>query len=99
MGNLVLSSSFNPYHDQLLLFSCDDGSLSLFRNASTSSAPLLKNTPSAPDGLVKVFDEHDDSVHQAAWSVSSAWIFASVSFSGNLIINSVPTTEKYSILL
>jgi WD40 repeat protein len=63
-GNLILSSSFNPYHDQLILFSADDGSLSLFRNASTSSAPLLKNSgPSAPDGLVKVFDEHDDSVH------------------------------------
>jgi hypothetical protein len=46
-----------------------------------------------------MYDEHDDSVHSCAWSLNSAWIFASVAFNGNLVINSVPSTEKYSILL
>jgi hypothetical protein len=32
MNNMVLSSRFNNYHDQLILLSCDDGSLSLYKS-------------------------------------------------------------------
>lgn len=51
------------------------------------------------DYIVKLYDEHEDSVYSLCWSNASAWILASIGFSGHLIINSVPTAEKYKILL
>jgi EARP and GARP complex-interacting protein 1 len=51
------------------------------------------------DGVIKIYDEHDDSICQVAWSHSTAWVFASISHSSNLIINMVPIAEKYKILL
>ena len=51
------------------------------------------------DTLIKSYDEHEDSVYSVTWSAASAWIFASVSYRGNVIINIVPNEEKYKILL
>lgn len=51
------------------------------------------------DTIVKLFDDHDDSVYAAAWSASDAWVFATLSFDSKLVVNRVPSTEKYNILL
>ena len=51
------------------------------------------------DGLVKAFDEHDQSIFGLTWSAADAWIFASLSLDGRAIINHVPPAEKYKILL
>lgn len=40
-----------------------------------------------------------DSVYSVAWSTASAWVFASISYQGNVIVNLVPVAEKYRILL
>ncbi|KAJ2780005.1 Protein tssc1 [Coemansia interrupta] len=53
----------------------------------------------ATDGLVAQFDDHETSVYAARWSQSDPWIFASLSFDGRMVINSVPRDEKYKILL
>jgi hypothetical protein len=51
------------------------------------------------DALVKIYDEHEDSVYHACWS-HSPWAFASVSYcASNLVVNIVPSVEKYRILL
>lgn len=62
----VLSCKFNKYHDQLVLTSCDDGTVNLHKVISISSAPVLsKSTETAysklkdEDGLVKCYDEHE----------------------------------------
>ncbi|KAJ1815063.1 Protein tssc1 [Coemansia sp. RSA 2599] len=53
----------------------------------------------ATDGLVAQFDDHETSVYAARWSHADPWIFASLSFNGRMVINSVPREEKYKILL
>lgn len=53
----------------------------------------------AADVEVSCFDLHDDAVYGLAWSAADAWIFASLSFDGRLVLNHVPTPEKYKILL
>ena len=75
------------------------------RAASISSAPpALEDaepelTEAEADGLVKAFEDHEQSVFAAAWSAADAWIFASLSLDGKAVINHVPPAEKYKILL
>lgn len=52
-----------------------------------------------PEGIVKVYEEHEDSVYAVEWSSVDPWLFASLSHDGRLVINSVPDMLKYSILL
>ncbi|KAJ2808974.1 Protein tssc1 [Coemansia guatemalensis] len=51
------------------------------------------------DGLVAQFDDHETSVYAARWSAADPWLFASLSFDGRMVINTVPQEEKYRILL
>ena len=64
---------------------------------TTSSAPFANE--SDEDKLIKIYDEYEDSVTSLIWSSWSPWTFASVSYNGNVFINSVPLEEKYKILL
>lgn len=50
-------------------------------------------------GLVKQYEDHEESAFGAVWSAADAWIFASLSLDGKCVINHVPPTEKYKILL
>jgi len=52
-----------------------------------------------PDGLIRRFEEHEDSIYSCCWSATDAWAFASVSYDGKLVVNRVPAEEKYRILL
>lgn len=57
------------------------------------------NTQIEPDRVVKVYEDHEDSVYVAEWSSVEPWIFASLSYDGRLVINKVPKEEKFKILL
>lgn len=50
------------------------------------------------DEVLAVYEEHEDSVYAVSWSVADAWLFASLSYDGRLVINHVPSQEKYAIL-
>lgn len=52
-----------------------------------------------PDVMVRHMDQHEDSVYNVAWSACDAWIYCSLSFDGRIMVNHVPSTEKYKILL
>jgi len=52
-----------------------------------------------PDVKVRAIDQHEDSVYGVAWSPADAWMYCSLSFDGRVILNHVPSTEKYKILL
>ena len=51
------------------------------------------------DGLVKVYEQHEESVYSLAWSPADPWIFASVSYDGRLVVNTVPQDHKYKIIM
>ena len=48
------------------------------------------------DGLVQTYTRHEDSVYCACWG-GSTWSFASLSYDGLLLINSVPTSERHRV--
>jgi len=50
------------------------------------------------DGIIKTYDDHEDSVYAAEWSCADPWTFASLSYDGRLVINQVPRSVKFRIL-
>jgi len=98
---------YNRYHDQLLITSGSSTNASLWRVVSVCSLPNdLLNTTGAQgssseletDGLIST-QEHDDTVYAVDWAAGDAWIYASISYNGTIVINHVPSHEKYKILL
>jgi WD40 repeat protein len=54
----------------------------------------------AADAAIRVHDvDHEDSVVGVAWSARTAWVYASLSYTGRLAVAQVPSAEKYKILL
>lgn len=103
----VWSVQFNLFHDQLVLSASSDSQVMLLRVASIASEPLQHLVEeeeeegareSAADEVIVKYEEHEDSVYNAVWSAADAWIFASLSYDGRLVINHVPQQEKFSIL-
>jgi hypothetical protein len=83
----VLNAKYNHSHDELIACSYDDGTIGLLRMNSVSSTPGENE-----DTLVKLYDEHEDSVFNLKWANFSPWIFASLSYSAvNIDINFVPS--------
>jgi len=104
----ILRARFNSHHDQLILSCGTDSAVCLWRASSVASAPLGADSSeasanavdkSAADGLIRRFEDHEDSVYGCCWSVADAWVFASVSYDGKFVVNRVPGDEKYRILL
>lgn len=94
--NLLVSATYNHSHDELIACAYDDGSVSLLRLTSVSSSPQNE----IEDAVVKLYDEHEDSVYWVLWSSFSPWVFASLTYNASsLVINLVPSVEKYRILL
>ena len=52
---------------------------------------------SSADEIIKVYEDHDDSVYAAEWA-TDPWTFASLGFESRLVINQVPKAEKFNIL-
>lgn len=93
------SVNYNPFHDQLVTSTGTDAVVNLWRVSSISSAPLLTLADeSAPNVRISRF-EHGDSVYGMAWGAADAWIYATVGYDGKVVLNHVPSQEKYKILL
>ncbi|CAI8006312.1 EARP and GARP complex-interacting protein 1 [Geodia barretti] len=106
----IWSVQYNLFHDQLVLTASSDSQVVLSRLPSIASEPLRhiepdegeedEERPPSPmtDDVIRTFEEHEDSVYEAVWSSADAWVFASLSYDGRLVINHVPTQEKFAIL-
>jgi EARP and GARP complex-interacting protein 1 len=94
--NLLTRAAYNLSHDELIACAYDDGTVGLLRLHSVCSSPQND----VEDTLVRLYDEHEDSVFQVVWSAFSPWVFASTTFNASsLVVNIVPNVEKYRILL
>ncbi|KXS21320.1 WD40 repeat-like protein [Gonapodya prolifera JEL478] len=58
-----------------------------------------KKTKKPGDSLAATYDQHEESVYSVAWSPADPWIFGSLSHDGRVVVNLVPQTLKYQILL
>lgn len=103
----VTSVRYHPVHDQLLISSGTDCAVNLWRFQGVSSTPTRsvpltspRTSPSSSvgDGFIESYRMHEDSVYRCCWS-RDGWSFASVSYDGMVMVNSVSTAEKYRILL
>jgi WD40 repeat protein len=108
----VWAVRYNSFHDQLVLTCSSDNRVVLSSVASLSSEPYRttvvdEETSNSseikqeihPDHIVKVYEDHEDSVYSVEWSTVEPWVFASLSYDGRLVINKVPKEEKYKIIL
>lgn len=100
----VWSIRYNHYHDELIASASSDTRVLIARIQSISSSSILpgdeeKVKDKLSDGVIATFDQHEDSVYSVEWSSADPWVLASLSYDGRLLINRVPKTEKYKILL
>jgi WD40 repeat protein len=66
---------------------------------SGAGGDVNSSSSDPPDVKVRVIDQHEDSVYGVAWSPADAWMYCSLSYDGTVILNHVPSSEKYKILL
>ncbi|KAF6025699.1 TSSC1 [Bugula neritina] len=92
--NSVPSLSSEPYGKLVDDIDDEEGDGDLENNISSTRVEQV-----LPDSIVQVFEEHEDSVYSVEWSDSDPWVFASLSYDGRLVVNHVPRSEKYKILL
>ncbi|CAL8131696.1 unnamed protein product [Orchesella dallaii] len=100
---------YNGFHDQLLLTAGSDSRVLLHCLPTISSEPkghsILSdgeeevNSPPLEEGILAKYEEHEDAVYAVEWSTGDPWIFASLSYDGRVVINRVPKSFKYKILL
>ena len=69
----------------------------MHRCLSTSRSPVCSSVDT--DQLIGTLSDHEESVYALEWSACDAWVFASMSYDGRLVISQVPSAEKYKILL
>lgn len=59
----------------------------------------ISSSPPLQEGILSKYEEHEDAVYAVEWSTFDPWTFASLSYDGRLVINRVPKSFKYKILL
>ncbi|KAJ6306225.1 hypothetical protein OIU78_021528 [Salix suchowensis] len=83
----------NPEYDGLILSSGTDSTVNLWFT-STTSDELTSGSVVAPpyqklDPLLFSFNDYEDSVYGLAWSSREPWIFASLSYDGRVVVESI----------
>ncbi|CAN0871741.1 WD repeat-containing protein DWA2 [Linum grandiflorum] len=84
----------NPEYDGIILSGGTDSAVNLWL-ASTETSDELKSqsvdyssTPKV-DPLVNSYTDYEDSVYGLAWSSREPWIFASLSYDGRVVVESI----------
>lgn len=97
----VFNVRFNTFHDSLVLSSSSDGKvlLTCARSVSSEADEGTEKKDGLADGLLQMFEQHEDSVYCCEWSSVDPFVFASLSFDGRVIISQVPKQYKYQILM
>ncbi|XP_068201072.1 EARP-interacting protein homolog isoform X2 [Palaemon carinicauda] len=104
----VWSVRYNASYDQLVLTCSSDQRVILSNLPSIASQPFgtmidqeepnkeEKEKPEgSEEGVIQIYDDHEDSVYAVEWSAADFWTFASLSYDGRLVINKVPRSIKY----
>ncbi|KAG7162851.1 EARP-interacting protein-like, partial [Homarus americanus] len=60
-----------------------------------SSKEEREKSEGTEEGVIQIYDDHEDSVYAVEWSAADFWTFASLSYDGRLVINKVPRSVKY----
>ena len=67
-------------------------------NSSIKTHSKKESDSVLADGVIQLYDDHEDSVYVAEWSSADPWTFASLSYDGRLVVNQVPRNIKFKII-
>lgn len=86
---------YNPKFDEFLLSAGTDSLVNLwmvgtFQVEDTGSKSPQDSPRAQVDPLIRSYNGHEDSVYGIAWSSREPWIFASLSYDGRVLVESVP---------
>ena len=76
----------------------DDSSASSVSTYNRSKEESENNSDPDQDVCVDTM-ELNDSVYSLAWSAADPWVYAALCYDGTVAVRSVPSKEKYKILL
>lgn len=99
----VWSVRFNHLHDQFVLSASSDSRVILSNTVSISTeafGSLIEKrnyNKTAHDGIIKIYDEHEESVYAAEWSTAVSCVFASISYDGRFVVNRIPRSERFKV--
>ena len=68
------------------------------RESGVDSASVDTDGGNAPDVRVTKM-EMREAIYDVAWSAADPWLFVTLGYDGNVVLNHVPSKEKYKILL
>ncbi|VDP05129.1 unnamed protein product [Soboliphyme baturini] len=77
---------------------CPSNQFSLYDLINLSPNRSNRDIFRLTDGVIRRYEDHEESVYCCEWSSVDPWVFASLSYDGRVIINTVPRKIKYSIL-
>ncbi|KAL9261487.1 WD repeat-containing protein [Drosera capensis] len=82
----------NPEYDGLILSAGTDSTVNLWftsvRSCDTPESPTELGTRRA-NPLLHAYSDYEDSVYGLAWSTREPWMFASVSYDGRVVVESI----------
>ncbi|XP_010459740.1 PREDICTED: WD repeat-containing protein DWA2-like [Camelina sativa] len=84
----------NPEHDGLILSAGTDSAVNLWYASASSSDEKPSQSPvesirQRVNPLLNSYTDYEDSVYGLAWSSREPWVFASLSYDGRVVIESV----------
>ncbi|EOA38123.1 hypothetical protein CARUB_v10009593mg [Capsella rubella] len=84
----------NPEYDGLILSAGTDSAVNLWYASASSSDDKLSESPvesirQRVNPLLNSYTDYEDSVYGLAWSSREPWVFASLSYDGRVVIESV----------
>ncbi|TQD86561.1 hypothetical protein C1H46_027893 [Malus baccata] len=83
---------YNPEYDGLILSSGTDSAVNLWFASPPSddeSGRLVDSSTRRIDPLLNSYSDYEDSIYGLAWSSREPWIFASLSYDGRVVVESV----------
>ncbi|XP_042425340.1 WD repeat-containing protein DWA2-like isoform X1 [Zingiber officinale] len=89
----------NPEYEDLILSAGTDSTINLWSirlpgNEGSSSESLFDSPTTLKDSLINSYTDYEDSVYGLAWSTREPLIFASLSYDGRVIVESVKSFIK-----
>ncbi|XP_028757808.1 WD repeat-containing protein DWA2 isoform X2 [Neltuma alba] len=83
----------NPEYGELILSSGTDSTVNLWLASSSNDVLQSERQADSPtrwvDPLLHTYSDYEDSIYGLAWSSREPWIFASLSYDGRVVVESV----------
>ncbi|GAY49224.1 hypothetical protein CUMW_117600 [Citrus unshiu] len=84
----------NPEYDGFILSAGTDSTVNLWLVSTSNhdelpSESLVESPNQRPNSLLNSYSDYEDSVYGLAWSSREPWIFASLSYDGRVVVESV----------